>query len=98
MFALVSLFPTDCVGIFVKDQAAIEQGVQYLNIVRFTYPFFVITAILLGSMRSVETVRLALIVSSISLVVNCSINFLLITVPAGSTRRKWVSGALPSAR
>lgn len=79
MFALVSLFPTDCVGIFVKDQAAIEQGVQYLNIVRFTYPFFVVTAILLGSMRSVETVRLALIVSSISLVVNCSINFLLIT-------------------
>ncbi len=78
MFVLVTLFPAQCVGLFVNDQAAIAEGVQYLNIIRFTYPFFVVTTILLGSMRSVETVRLALIVSAISLVVNCCINFLLI--------------------
>ena len=78
MFLLVTLFPAQCVGLFVNDQAAIAEGVRYLNIIRFTYPFFVVTTVLLGSMRSVETVRLALIVSAISLVVNCCINFLLI--------------------
>ncbi|MGI5894887.1 MAG: MATE family efflux transporter [Candidatus Merdivicinus sp.] len=78
MFTIVSLFPAQCVGLFIKDPAAIAEGVEYLNIIRFTYPFFVVTTVLLGSMRSVETVRLALIVSAISLVVNCCINFLLI--------------------
>lgn len=78
MFLLVTLFPAQCVGLFVNDQAAIAEGVRYLNIIRFTYPFFVITTVLLGSMRSVETVRLALVVSIISLVVNCCINFVLI--------------------
>lgn len=78
MFLLVTLFPAQCVGLFIKDQAAIAEGVRYLDIIRFTYPFFVVTTVLLGSMRSVETVRLALIVSAVSLVVNCCINFLLI--------------------
>lgn len=78
MFLAVSLFPAQCVGLFVNDQAAIAEGVRYLNIIRFTYPFFAITTVLLGSMRSVETVRLALVVSAISLVVNCCINYLLI--------------------
>lgn len=78
IFLAVSLFPEQCVGLFVNDEAVIAEGVRYLNIIRFTYPFFAVTTVLLGAMRSVETVRLALIVSAISLVVNCCINFLLI--------------------
>ena len=38
MFLLVTLFPAQCVGLFVNDQAAIAEGVRYLNIIRFTYP------------------------------------------------------------
>ena len=78
MFLVVSLFPEWSVGLFVNDQAVIAEGVRYLKIIRFTYPFFAVTTVLLGSMRSVETVRLALVVSAISLVVNCCINYLLI--------------------
>ena len=78
IFLVVSLFPEQCVGLFVNDEAVIAEGVRYLNIISFTYPFFAVTTVLLGAMRSVETVRLALIVSAISLVVNCCINFLLI--------------------
>ncbi len=78
IFLAVSLFPEQCVGLFVSDEAVIAEGVRYLKIIRFTYPFFAVTTVLLGTMRSVETVRLALIVSAISLVVNCCINFLLI--------------------
>lgn len=78
MFAAVSLFPAQCVGLFVDNPDTIREGVRYLNIIRFTYPVFAVTTILLGTMRSVETVSLVLKVSLISLVVNCTINYLLI--------------------
>lgn len=78
MFAAASLFPEALVGLFVRDEAIIAEGVRYLGIIRFTYLFFAVTTVLLGVMRSVETVRLALGVSFVSLVVNCSINYVLI--------------------
>lgn len=79
MFVLATLCPQWLVHLFVDDAAIVAEGVQYLQIIRFTYLFFAMTTILLGAMRSVETVRLALVVSAVSLVVNCGINFLLIS-------------------
>ena len=79
MFAAASLFPEALVRLFVKDEAIVAEGVRYLGIIRFTYLFFAVTTVLLGVMRSVETVRLALGVSCVSLVVNCCINYVLIS-------------------
>ena len=67
-FAVVSLWPAQCVGLFVTDAAIIAEGVRYLRVIRFTFPFFAVTTVLLGAMRSVETVSLALKVSVVSLV------------------------------
>lgn len=78
MFALTSLFPEGCVRLFVDNDAIVSEGVRYLDILRFSYPFFAVTTVLLGAMRSVENVQLALRVSVVSLVVNCCINYLLI--------------------
>lgn len=78
LFLVTSLFPERCVGLFLQDPEAVGEGVRYLRILRFTYPFFAVTTVLLGAMRSVETVRLALGVSVVSLAVNCGINFVLI--------------------
>lgn len=78
LFVLVSLFPQQAVGLFTEDEAIIREGCDYLSIVRFSYLFFAVTTVLLGGMRTVEKVRIALVVSLIALVVNCSINFLLI--------------------
>lgn len=78
MFALTSLFPGGCVRLFVDHDAIVAEGVRYLDILRFSYPFFAVTTVLLGAMRSVENVQLALRVSLVSLVVNCCINYLLI--------------------
>lgn len=78
LFAAVSLFPTHALQIFTPDAAIISEGVKYLKIVRFTYLFFGASAILLGSMRTVESVKIALTVSVISLILNCSINYTLI--------------------
>lgn len=78
LFVAVSLFPHQTLSIFTPDEAIIAEGVKYLDIIRFTYIFFGISAILLGTMRVAESVRIALIVSIISLILNCSINYLLI--------------------
>ncbi len=78
LFALVSVFPRQAVGLFTEDAAIIAEGCAYLAIVRFSYLFFAVTTVLLGAMRSVEKVNIALHVSLMALVVNCSINFVLI--------------------
>ncbi len=78
LFVLVSLFPHGAVGIFTTDEAIISQGMDYLSIVRFSYLFFAVTTVLLGTMRIVEKVSIALYVSVIALILNCSINYTLI--------------------
>ena len=86
LFAVVSLFPHQMVGLFVTDAAIIEEGVRYLKIIRFTYLFFAITQLLLAALRSVGTVRIALALSGWSLVVNCAINYTLIYGHFGAPR------------
>lgn len=78
LFVLVSLFPHGAVGIFTNDEAIVRQGMDYLAIVRFSYLFFAVTTILLGGMRVVEKVNIALYVSIVALLLNCSINYTLI--------------------
>lgn len=78
LFGLVSFFPYQVVGIFTTDRPIIEAGVSYLNVIRFIYLFFAITQILLATMRSVETVKIAFQLSVMTFFVNCGINYVLI--------------------
>lgn len=78
LFIAVSLFPHQTLSIFTPDEAIISEGVRYLDIIRFTYIFFGISTILLGTMRVAESVKIALFVSIISLILNCCINYVLI--------------------
>ncbi len=78
LFALVSFFPQGVLRLFTDHPAFIQEGVAYLEIIRFSYPFFAVTAVLLSAMRSVESVKIALRVSVISLMINVAINYLLI--------------------
>lgn len=78
LFVLVSVFSRPALRIFTPNEAFIAQGMDYLRIVRFSYPFFALTALMLGTMRMVESVRIALRVSIISLCLNVAINYLLI--------------------
>ncbi len=78
LFVIVSLFPTQVVGLFTKDTAIIAEGVNYLNIVRFTYPFFCVTTILLAVLRSTEVVKIAFYLSVSTLCINFCINWVLI--------------------
>ena len=78
LFIAVSLFPEQTLRLFTRDAAIVAEGMAYLKIIRFTYLFFAASSILLGTMRVVESVQIALRVSVLSLVLNCSINYVLI--------------------
>ncbi|MGM9617109.1 MATE family efflux transporter [Butyricicoccus sp.] len=78
LFIVVSLFPEQVVGLFTKDPAIVAEGVKYLNIVRFTYPFFCVTTILLAVLRSTEVVKIAFYLSVSTLCINFCINWCLI--------------------
>ena len=78
LFVAVSLFPEQTLRLFTRDAAIVSEGVAYLKIIRFTYLFFAASSILLGTMRVVESVQIALRVSLLSLILNCSINYVLI--------------------
>lgn len=78
LFVVVSIFPQQVLGIFTNDQPIIAEGVGYLAIIRFTYLFFAVTQILLATLRSVETVKIAFYMSIITFFINCGINYVLI--------------------
>ncbi len=79
LFMIVAaLFPRQFMIIFSKDPIIIEQGTEYLQVIFISYIFFAITNILISALRSVQTVRISLVVYTASLVVNVILNWSLI--------------------
>ncbi len=77
-FASATLMPETLMRIFSNDPLIIEQGLEYLLIIRFTYVFLGIVLILLSVLRTVEIVKIAFVLSVSTLIINCGINWLLI--------------------
>lgn len=78
LFILTSAFPYQTVGIFTKSEVIKQQGVEYLSVIKYTYPVFAVTNILLACLRSVESVKIGFRVSVMTLIVNISLNYVLI--------------------
>ena len=78
MFLLASMMPRQLLMIFTDSEPFIEEGVRYLNIIKYTYPVFALTNILLATLRAVESVRIGFLVSLFTLVTNISLNYVLI--------------------
>jgi putative MATE family efflux protein len=78
VFAVTALIPRQLLGLFTSEEAILTAGLEYLSILKYTYLFYVLTTILLGALRSVETVNIAFGVSLMSLIVNVCINYTLI--------------------
>ena len=78
-FTLVAvLFPAGVIRLFTQEPGVITEGAVYLQIVGFTYLFFCISQVMIASMRSVETAKIGLYISIMALVVNVSLNYVLI--------------------
>ena len=78
MFLLATLMPRQLLMIFTDSEAIIAEGMSYLRIIKYTYPVFALTNILLPTMRAVESVRIGFVVSLFTLVTNISLNYVLI--------------------
>lgn len=86
LFILASFFPRQLLGLFTTDETIIDAGISYLEIIRFTYFFFAVTQVLLATLRCVEIAGIAFGLSLMTLVINCSINWILIYGHFGAPR------------
>ena len=73
-----AVLPRQVISIFTKEADVIDNGVEYLSIVCFTYIFFCITQSLIASMRSIESAKVGMMVSLSSLIIDVSLNYILI--------------------
>ncbi len=78
LFAVASVAPHTVVGLFTKSPEIINAGVEYIDVIKYTYLLFALTNVTLALLRSVETVKISFLVSSMTFVINCGINYLLI--------------------
>ena len=66
------------IGIFTNDQSVINAGSQYLKIVSFSFIFIVFSSIFASLYRSTGNVKLPMIITFCSLLINTCLNYLLI--------------------
>ncbi|MGL5346589.1 MAG: MATE family efflux transporter [Peptostreptococcaceae bacterium] len=79
IFIGIAVFiPRQFISIFTTDTAVIELGVKYLRTVSIGYIFYSITNCTIMVLRSVKTVKISMIVYSISLIVNVFFNWIFI--------------------
>lgn len=70
--------PDKIMGILTVDESVIAEGTVYLRIVGASYVFFCMAQVFISSMRSVETAKIGLYISIMTLFVNVGLNYLLI--------------------
>ena len=86
LFLLATFIPSQMLSLFTSSKDIIAQGTEYLHLIKYTYILFAASNLLLASLRSVESVKIAFLASSEAFVVNCIINFLLINGNLGAPR------------
>ncbi len=70
--------PDKLVGLLTNSEAVISEGAKYVRILAASYCIFTLGQILLGALRSVETVKIGFWVSVASLGINVGLNYVLI--------------------
>ena len=79
LFMMASVFaPKFLIGLYSTDPRVIEIGAKYLKIVAFSFPFFGMSFAFSMALRSTEHVKLPMVATMISLVLNAILNYLLI--------------------
>lgn len=75
---VVILSPGTVLGLLTDKTNEIAEGSKYIVIMGFSYCIFTMTQLFLSMLRSVETVKIGFVVNTVSLVVNISLNYILI--------------------
>jgi len=93
-FAVAQLLPEQVLSLLTTDAAAIAEGAKYMRVVSFSYVFFSMGMVLVSAQRSIENVRVGMMASLTGLVVNITLNWLLIFGRFGLPRMGVVGAAL----
>lgn len=78
VMAICIASPDWVLRIFTSDDAAFRYGTDYLKIVAWSYIFYTLTQITTGVLRSVRSVNVCLYSAIVSIVLNISLNYILI--------------------
>ncbi len=95
-FAAARLFPYQIMRIYVNDQAVIEEGMKYLDIISWSYIFFGISFGLVCIYRSVTIVKVSVAASLCAFFVNVFLNWVFIFGNLGAPRMEIRGAALAS--
>ena len=77
-FVVIASAPHWALSLFTNDEDVIAEGVIYLRIICYSYFFFCLTNTLLNGLKAVETVKIGLGISIMTLFVNIALNYCLI--------------------
>lgn len=95
IFMLIALFcPAQFMRIFTTSEEVVGYGVEYLKILGWSYPFYALANVSIMMLRSVGTVNISVAVYLTSLVVNTSLNYILIFGKFGAPRLEVRGGAI----
>ncbi|MBQ5696602.1 MAG: MATE family efflux transporter [Clostridium sp.] len=76
--AIATILPEEFMRIYTSDIRVIEEGAIYLRIISIGYIFYALTNATIMMLRSVKTVKISLVVYSVSLMVNAIFNYIFI--------------------
>ncbi len=78
LLAAALIFPRQVLSLFTNKAEVIAEAEKYLAVVCYTYLIFTVTQVLLGVLRSVEKAFIGFLTSCTALVVNLTLNYVLI--------------------
>ncbi len=78
IFAFAAIAPETLIRLFTDKESVIEQAVEYLDVIKYTYLMYTLSTILLAILRSIETVKIGFYVSLSSFALNIFLNYALI--------------------
>lgn len=75
---ITAVFPVEILRLFTKDEMVIKEGLKYIKVLCWSYLFFCISQLLIAAMRSVEQARIGFYISLSAMIINISLNYILI--------------------
>ncbi len=94
VFCVCTFIPELVLGFFTSEKAILSEGLSYIRVVKYSFVLFMFSFCLMAALRAVEVVKIAFIISVISLVVNVGINGVLIFGLFGFPRMGIVGAAI----
>ena len=75
---VMALFPRQILGLMTNEQAILDEAVEYMSIIAFTYVIYSISYQLMISLQAIETAYVGTIMSGCTIVINFCLNYILI--------------------